>query len=82
MIRDFPGNYTQYREAIAKGSLTDDRQIMKQEPKTVEPASGYNIHTTAAAQKLSFKEKREFEALEKEMPATAKRKNNTGRKNE
>src|SRR6201991_4352203 len=35
VIRDFPGNYTQYREALAKGTLTDDRQIIKQPTKVI-----------------------------------------------
>lgn len=68
-IRDYPGNYTQYREAIANGSLTDDRQIMKQEPKAA-PAAGPN----GGNHKLTFKEKREFELLEKEMPELLKEK--------
>ena len=72
VIRDYPGNYTQYREAIANGSLTDDRQIMKQEPKTVEPVTANGSNTSG--QKLSFKEKREFELLEKEMPELQKEK--------
>ena len=72
VIRDYPGNYTQYREAIANGSLTDDRQIMKQESKLAEPApaAGSNI----GGQKLSFKEKRKLELLEKEMPELQKEK--------
>jgi len=67
VIRDFPGNYTQYREAIANGSLTDDRQLMKQNIKNVEQPSTASTNTTS--QKLSFKEKREFELLEKEIPS-------------
>ncbi|MEO5891594.1 MAG: ABC-F family ATP-binding cassette domain-containing protein [Ferruginibacter sp.] len=72
VIRDYPGNYSQYREAIANGSLTDDRQIMKQDTKPVDPvpAATSNINS----QKLSFKEKRELELLEKEMPELQKEK--------
>jgi ATP-binding cassette subfamily F protein uup len=66
VIRDFPGNYSQYREAVAKGTLTDDRQIMNQPPK---PAAGIKETVSSTSQKLSFKEKRELELLEKEMPA-------------
>ena len=66
VIRDYPGNYTQYREAIANGSLTDDRQIMKQEPKLAEPLKAASSNSNG--QKFSFKEKRELELLEKEMP--------------
>jgi len=66
VIRDFPGNYSQYREAVAKGTLTDDRQIMNQPPK---PAAGIKETVSSTSQKLYFKEKRELELLEKEMPA-------------
>ena len=72
VIRDYPGNYSQYREAIANGSLTDDRQLMKQEPKAAEPIPVAASNTNG--QKLSFKEKREFELLEKEMPELQKEK--------
>jgi ATP-binding cassette subfamily F protein uup len=72
IIRDYPGNYSQYREAIANGSLTDDRQIMKQEPKVAEAAPV--AASTTGGQKLSFKEKRELELLEKEMPELQKEK--------
>jgi ABC transport system ATP-binding/permease protein len=72
VIRDYPGNYTQYREAIANGSLTDDRQIMKQEPKLAEPLKAASSNSNG--QKFSFKEKRELELLEKEMPELQKEK--------
>ena len=72
VIRDYPGNYTQYREAIANGSLTDDRQIMKQEPKLAEPVKATSSNSNG--QKFSFKEKRELELLEKEMPELQKEK--------
>jgi ATP-binding cassette subfamily F protein uup len=74
VIRDYPGNYTQYREAVSKGQLAEmDQQIMKavpeekttddRRPTTAEPAKNEPL------KKLSFKEKFEFETLEKEMPA-------------
>ena len=72
VIRDYPGNYTQYREAIANGSLTDDRQIMKQDTKAAEPSPA--AASSTGNQKLSFKEKRELELLEKEMPELQKEK--------
>jgi len=72
VIRDYPGNYTQYREAIANGRLTDDRQIMKQEPKVASPAAAAVANT--GGQKLSFKEKRELEFLDKQIPELQKEK--------
>ena len=69
VIRDFPGNYTQYREAVAKGMLNNkEQQIMKpafEGKKTTDDRP----QTTAGQKKLSFKEKFELEKLEKEMPA-------------
>jgi ATP-binding cassette subfamily F protein uup len=72
VIRDYPGNYTQYREAVSSGGLTDDRQLIKQEPKVSEVLQV--AASSANAQKLSFKEKRELELLEKEMPELQKEK--------
>jgi ATP-binding cassette subfamily F protein uup len=72
VIRDYPGNYTQYREAVANGSLTDERQIIKEvaEAATEKPAAS----SVTTGQKLSFKEKRELELLDKEMPELQKEK--------
>ncbi|MFT3979530.1 MAG: ABC-F family ATP-binding cassette domain-containing protein [Ferruginibacter sp.] len=70
VIRDFPGNYTQYREALAKGLLEEkNEQIMKPAPaeETKKPAEQKST-TTEAPKKLSFKEKFELEQLEKDMP--------------
>ena len=71
VIRDFPGNYTQYREAVSKGLLSDkEQQIMKpvvEDEKLV--TSGKREMTNTVQKKLSFKEKFELETLEKEMPA-------------
>ena len=72
-IRDFPGNYSQYREEQIRnakdkegGTLQTGTSLTQTEP----PAT-----TTAIAEKnqpakrqLSYKEKREFELLEKEIP--------------
>jgi len=69
VIRDYPGNYTQYREALAKGLLDDQsQQIMKEQKE--EPIEKVATSTkTEIPKKLSFKEKFELETLEKEMPA-------------
>ena len=61
-VRDYPGNYTQYREALLNGLIQDEKaahQIMvdKSQPKA----------PTKEKVQLSFNEKREFEALEKEI---------------
>ncbi len=65
VIRDYPGNYTQYREALASNKLTDERQIMKvQEAEKPAPTAPVKKE----GKQLSFNEKREFELIEKELP--------------
>ncbi|MEY2640011.1 MAG: hypothetical protein RIR90_1493 [Bacteroidota bacterium] len=61
VIRDFPGNYTQYRLEQRRTEQAEKEQ--QQQINTVV--------TTAAVEKkkAGFKEKREFELLEKEIPA-------------
>ena len=69
VVRDYPGNYSQYREEMSrKGSVTMQPVADKTETKPVEtkPAPG--------AKKLSFKEKFELEQLEKDLPAMEKEK--------
>ena len=75
-VRDFPGNYTQYRiwlkeQETAKANSSNS------------PAKAANIEPTAQVapaapapvkKKMTFKEKHEFEKLEKEMPALEKEK--------
>lgn len=71
VIRDFPGNYTQYREALAKGLLEQqDQQIMKSIPEEEEKKTTDDQPQPTAEQpkKLTFKEKFELEQLEKDMP--------------
>ena len=72
VIRDFPGNYTQYREAVSKGLLTQKtEQIMKASVDEDVPKSnglGNTAATKVLAKKLSFKEKFELDTLENEMP--------------
>ncbi len=61
VIQDFPGNYTQYRlqekEEEKKAVADKQRTIAKDQANTKEK------------KKVSFKDKREFEELEKEIPA-------------
>lgn len=72
-IRDFPGNYTQYR---LEQSKPDNKSAVKQEQvKAPEPAP-----VTIPKRQLTFKEKREFETLEKEISDLAKEKEVVNRK--
>lgn len=59
-IRDFPGNYTQYREWKERSE--------RQEKEAVQPKEEKNTRVRLnEKRKLSFKEKREFEQLEQEI---------------
>ena len=86
-IRDFPGNYTLYRfykdqekrtgvfsEASKSSMLVEET---KAEVKKEEPV----LPKAAGPRKMTFKEKFEFESLEKEMPLLTKEKEITQRKN-
>ncbi|MEO7445402.1 MAG: ABC-F family ATP-binding cassette domain-containing protein [Ferruginibacter sp.] len=72
IIRDFPGNYSQYREAVARGLPSlNASQIMKEhnDPEEKKPAPLQQALSVNTTKKLSFKEKQELEKLEKEMPS-------------
>lgn len=74
IVRDFPGNYTQYREEIQKTAGKD----LKTEPKNITPESinsGNSLQSVNPGKRqLTYKEKREFEQLEKDIPALTKEK--------
>ena len=72
VIKDFPGNYTQYREALAAAGFTGN-EIKPVAVEIKEPVLQKNISKTEN-RKLSFKEKHEFENIEKEMPQFQKEK--------
>ncbi|MDY6130484.1 MAG: ABC-F family ATP-binding cassette domain-containing protein [Prevotella sp.] len=69
-IKDFPGNYTQYREW---NSLQSKESPQKNSPKTTnaqtEQDSSKRTQRTDLRRKMSYKEKREFEQLETEISA-------------
>jgi ATP-binding cassette subfamily F protein uup len=70
-IRDFPGNYSLYREWLKANEKKGDKweQLSSQKSKgetTVSAATSNNV-PAADKKKAGFKEKREFEILEKEI---------------
>ncbi|WP_298390289.1 ABC-F family ATP-binding cassette domain-containing protein [Hydrotalea sp.] len=76
IIRDFPGNYTQYRIWL-KDQEKKTLNIVSPIPATAEVPS-VQKKTSATSQekkKLSFKEKREFELLEQEIASLEAQKN-------
>jgi ABC transport system ATP-binding/permease protein len=73
VIKDFPGNYTQYRQAVANEQFTGHAVVAEKAP-AVEEVVAKPKTTGNEQKKLSFKEKHEFETIEKEMPALQKEK--------
>lgn len=74
VIKDYPGNYSQFRiQELAEASNRNKKPVaVKVEaPKTLDFT---DISTTATKRKLTYKEKLEFEQLEKEVPAMEKKK--------
>ena len=63
-IKDFPGNYTQYRQwqALQPAEATTTAKKTEKAPTTAQ-------HGSAAKRRLSYKEKREMEQLEKDIEA-------------
>ncbi len=68
VIKDFPGNYSQYR---VEEKLIDNLQL-KDESKKISSVNRESTQerdrSSKVNRKLSYKEKREFEQLEKEIP--------------
>jgi ATP-binding cassette subfamily F protein uup len=63
VIKDFPGNYMQYRiEEGQRQPVSSQQPVVNEKPKDV------NHGSSIVPRKLSYKEKREFEQLEKEIP--------------
>ena len=73
IVKDFPGNYTQYREY--KQQEEAERQTVESSPST-RKAESEKPRTDAAERprKLTFKEKQELERLEAEPPKLEKEK--------
>ncbi len=78
-IRDFPGNYSLYRiwlkeqESLARQSLTG-KPLPQASTANAEDVAASTQTPSVKAKKLSYKEQREFEALEKDIPALEKEK--------
>lgn len=66
VIQDFPGNYTQYREwsALKPKELKEKNQPLEKKDRKVQDVS--------VRKKMTFKEKREYEQLEKDIAALEK----------
>ncbi|WP_026261841.1 ABC-F family ATP-binding cassette domain-containing protein [Spirosoma panaciterrae] len=79
-VRDFPGNYTDYREwrdAQPKKSTLQNGKPASANPKNQSPSpvvSSATVPASTTKKKLSFKEIREYETLEKEIDSLEQRK--------
>ncbi|CAF1436175.1 unnamed protein product [Adineta steineri] len=69
VIKDFAGNYTQFRLAERENSFLkeDDSSQMTDDSKKTA-FNSFNGQLPSVIRKLSYKEKREFEQLEKDIP--------------
>jgi ATP-binding cassette subfamily F protein uup len=73
-VRDFPGNYTEYRDKkeaeekiLNKETKANQQQALKVETIPVTMVENNSVTKTLTKKKLSFKEKSELEELEKEI---------------
>jgi ABC transport system ATP-binding/permease protein len=77
VIKDYPGNYTQYRgylKEIEAGTRKDDGKMNMVSIEEKVIAAVETTTNTTVAKKLSFKEKTELESLDKDIPALQKEK--------
>jgi ATP-binding cassette subfamily F protein uup len=70
IVKDFPGNYTQYRIWQKESDRKELREVAPEEPVSRETA------VVSEKKKKGFKEKREYEQLEKELPLLEEEKRN------
>jgi len=73
IIRDFPGNYTQYRIEETKSEITGEKSEVK-------PPINSGSPVQEIKKKISYKDKREFEMLEKEITDLTTEKESINRK--
>ncbi len=73
VINDFPGNYSQYRDWLSDKEKKPDEFLLNKEANKQPDISG-DIQTKEQPRRPSFKEKREFDLLEKEIAGLTKEK--------
>lgn len=82
VVKDFPGNYTEYREWKDDMEIIEAANKKEQGNATIKPAAPENETPSAVAQptvvvekrKLSYKEQKELETLESDLEKLEKRK--------
>ncbi|MEP7376587.1 MAG: ribosomal protection-like ABC-F family protein [Chitinophagaceae bacterium] len=73
VINDFPGNYSQYRDWLSDQDKKPLEPLVLKEVKKL-PENGETLPTKDQIKRPSFKEKREFDLLEKEIADLSKEK--------
>lgn len=73
-IKNYVGNFTEYRE-WKKTQDSETKKLDETKSKTIVEEVSAPIQPKVSKKKLSFKEQRELELLEKEMPELEKRRN-------
>ena len=68
VVKDFPGNYTQYRE-FSQSEKPETKKEKADTTKNSTRDAAHSASTTPSKRKMTFKEKREFEMLEKDIAA-------------
>lgn len=67
-IRDFVGNFSEYREARSREEALEKNAVVKPEPVKEIVSPTESTQSANSKRKLTFKEQRELETIEKEMP--------------
>lgn len=71
-LKDFPGNYTDFREwnELQEEIEREEKKLLEQKAKKQDSESKKQeaVSNSPERKKMSFKDKQEFEALEKEIP--------------
>jgi ATP-binding cassette subfamily F protein uup len=80
IVRDFPGNYTDYRNQLAEEqaekAFLHDKAAKTSAANVAVPAAASANKSTGEKRRLSFKEKQEYERLEGEIAALEQEKTN------
>jgi ATP-binding cassette subfamily F protein uup len=68
-VKDFPGNYTQFRESEKQQAKEDNAAKSNSSSAASQPQSSGKPRLTEKKRKLTFKERQEYEQLEKDIEA-------------
>lgn len=76
IIKDFVGNFTEYREKKSQESGKNQPEVRQESIKNGIPSASVSTEKPVAnKRKLSFKEQRELEMIDKELPVLEKERN-------